>query len=434
MTVGPATDECPPSHPAGSAMTGPVPPPRVLLVSSTLDDDGGIPVCVGQLAGALADLGIDVVVSGQCTGEPAAAVRAVAGHPRVTVEAFHEPWSLAGQWRAARRMRRLVGRLAESARRERRGLVVHLHGVWVATMTAAAAAGREAGASVVVSPHGMLRREALRKSRWRKMAVWCGGLRREVAAAETLHATSPDEAEDLRALLPGCRPRLVPLGVTPPADTARRRDPAAPRRAGYLGRILPIKNLDTLLRAWQHAAPPGWRLSIDGPGTEAMVAGLRDLARRLGVGDRVDFGGAVPLAALGDHFSTLDLFILPSRSEAFALVVGEALAAGVPAIVTTAAPWEGVVARGCGWSVPPGEPELARAIAEATALDPGALAARGRAGREWVRGEYSWPRIARRHLDELYGHAAAGDDRPLLVSSTATGDAVGSFHRPPDIP
>lgn len=392
------------------------PPPRVLLVSSTLDDDGGIPVCVGQLAGALADLGVPLGIVGQCAGVPAAAVADAAGKPGVVLHETRQPWTVGGQWRAARHVRSIVRASAAAARREARRLVVHLHGVWVAPVLAAAAEATACGATLVVSPHGMLRREALEKSRVRKRFVWHGWLRRALVAADTLHVTSAAEGDDLRAILPGCRPVFVPLGVTPPAAATRHRPPGAPRRAGYLGRLLPIKNLDGLLEAWALASPKGWRLSIDGPGSPATVADLRALAKRLGIADVVDVGGSVPFDRLGEHYAALDLFVLPSRSEAFALVVGEALACGVPAVVTDAAPWGGVEGAGCGWSVPPTVPDLAAAIARGTALDAAALEAMGRRGRAWVRSEYSWSAVAGRHLSELYrwrgsapGHAGVGD-------------------------
>lgn len=378
-------------------------PPHVLLVSSTLDDDGGIPVCVGQLAGALADEGVSVEIAGQCRGKPSSAVAEAAATKRVALHPIRQPWHVIGQWRAARSMRTIVRRAAGLARRRHRRLVVHLHGVWVAPVLAAAAEAIDVGATLVVSPHGMLRREALGKSRLRKSLVWQGWLRGTLVAADTLHVTSEAEGDDLRAIVPGCRPVLVPLGVTPPDDVPSRREPGAPRRAGYLGRILPIKNLDGLLEAWARASPDGWRLSIAGPGDAATVADLRCVADRLGIGDVVDIGGSVPFDRRGEHYATLDLFILPSRSEAFALVVGEALACGVPALVTDAAPWGGVAPAGCGWSVRPTVSDLARAISRATSLDRDTLRAMGQRGHAWVRSEYSWSHVAGRHLSELYG-------------------------------
>jgi len=387
--------------------------PHVLLVSSTLDDDGGVPVCVGQLAEALAAIGVPVGIAGQHAGPIAAVVGDAARRSGITVDAIRAPWHPGGQWRAARRIGEIVRRRAAAARAEGVPLVVHLHGVWVAPVIAAGLAAVEVGARLVVSPHGMLRHEALRKSRWRKRAVWQGCLRRVMVSADVLHVTSPLEGEDLAALLPGCRPVLVPLGIVPPADAPRARAPGAARRAGYLGRILPIKNLDILLHAWKLARPAGWRLAIDGPGPAEVTASLRQLADRLGLGADVEIGGAVPMSRLGEHYAGLDLFILPSRSEAFALTVGEALACGVPTVVTTAAPWGGVVEQGCGWSVPPTVAGIAAALAGAAALPAAELEAMGRRGRAWVRADYAWEAIARRHLSRLYGAAdAAGGEAP----------------------
>ncbi len=378
------------------------PLPRVLLVSSTLDDDGGVPVCVGQLAEGLAGIGVPVGITGQHAGPLGAVIAGAGRRSGVTLDPVSAPWHPRGQWQAARRVRAVVQATAAAARAEGRSVVVHVHGVWVAPVIAAAAAAVDVGATLVVSPHGMLRHEALRKSPWRKRAVWGGWLRRLLVAADTLHVTSPLEGDELASLLPGCRPVLVPLGIVPPADAPRGRKPGAPRRAGYLGRILPIKNLDILIQAWKLVRPEGWQLAIDGPGPAEMTASLNELAGRLDIGSDVEIGGAVPMERLGEHFASLDLFVLPSRSEAFALTVGEALASGVPAVVTTAAPWGDVERMACGWSVEPTVAGLAEALSLATALPQTDLEAMGRRGRAWVRADYAWSEVARRHLSELY--------------------------------
>jgi len=64
--------------------------------------------------------------------------------------------------------------------------------------------------------------------------------------------------------------------------------------------------------------------------------------------------------------------------------------------------------RGCGWSVTPTVAGIAAALARATALPEADLGAMGRRGRAWVRADYAWEAIARRHLTRLYGVDAAG--------------------------
>jgi glycosyltransferase involved in cell wall biosynthesis len=377
-------------------------PLHILLVASTLDDDGGLPVCVAELAAALAGLGHRVEITGQYSTEIAPVIAGRAVSHGIEVTGFQRPWHLLGQLAAARGVAALVAERAATARATRGRLVVHNHGVWVPTVLAAANAAI-ARCHLVISPHGMLRAPALEKSRLKKQLVFRTLLRQQLLAAEAIQATSQVEADDLRALLPGCDPVIVPLGIVTPSATPRsRREPGAQRTAGYLGRILPIKNLEMLLHAWKTAAPDNWLLRIAGPGEPAYCSQLATLAATLGLADRVRFEPAVPHAALAEFFDRLDLFILPSKSEAFSLTVGEALAAGVPAIATTAAPWGGVVSHGCGWCVEPDQAAITQAIREATACDSATLTDMGQRGAAWVRHDYSWPAIAERHVRELY--------------------------------
>jgi glycosyltransferase involved in cell wall biosynthesis len=378
-------------------------PPHVLLVASTLDDNGGIPVCVAQLAGGLHRIGIGVEVVGQRSGALAPALQSLAAAHGVPVTAARFPWHPAGQAAAALAMRRHVIRQATEAAAAGRRFVVHSHGVWVAPVIAAVDTAVALGAGVVISPHGMLRHDAMEKSRWRKRAALTLVVRRLIATAGSLHATSADEADDLARLFPGCHPTLVPLGIDPVAPSPESARPTGrPRTAGYLGRLLPIKNLDGLLQAWAAAAPHGWRLVLAGPGEASYVDTLRGRARDLGIGAAVEFLPAVPRCAIGGFLGGLDLFVLASRSEAFSLVVGEALAAGVPVIASTAAPWEGVVSRGCGWWVAPDPTSLTGALRDATMRPVAELAEMGHRGAEWIRREYDWDHVARRHLAELY--------------------------------
>jgi len=376
---------------------------HILLVSSTLDDDGGIPVCVAQLGTALAAAHHPVEIVGQYADAVAGVVAAAGKDSDIRLHALHQPWTLTGQLVAARCVARLIASRAAACRAAGTKLVVHNHGVWVPTVLASARSAIEHGAHLVISPHGMLRAPALRKSRLKKRVVWQTLLRRQLVTANAIQATSSTEVDDLRRLLPGYEPVLVPLGIVPPTEaqepTKHSRDVCT---AGYLGRILPLKNLDVLLRAWAAVRPPRWRLRIAGPGEPSYLRELQSLVDALGIVESVSLERAVPHECLGDFFASLDLFILPSRSEAFSLTVGEALAAGVPAITTTAAPWAGVVPQGCGWCVEPDQPALELAIRQATGNRREALLTMGNRGAAWVRREYSWHNIAERHISQLY--------------------------------
>src|SRR5205823_5914523 len=107
-----------------------------------------------------------------------------------------------------------------------------------------------------------------------------------------------------------------------------------------------------------------------------------------------------------------DLFILPTLSENFGLVIAEALACGLPVITTRAAPWSDLETHRCGWWIQTGVPPLVTALTEALALSVPALHEMGLRGRRLVETHYSWPPLARQMLALyawLLGHAPKPD-------------------------
>ncbi|HVS93271.1 MAG TPA: glycosyltransferase [Mucilaginibacter sp.] len=100
-----------------------------------------------------------------------------------------------------------------------------------------------------------------------------------------------------------------------------------------VARLVPIKNLDNLLRAWKliETKNPDYKLVIIGDGPE--FEHLNYLKTNLKL-DRVVFLGAVNNTDIPTYFYNASAFILPSLSESWGLVVNEALAAGLPVLLS----------------------------------------------------------------------------------------------------
>ena len=79
-------------------------------------------------------------------------------------------------------------------------------------------------------------------------------------------------------------------------------------------------------------------------------------------------------------FSNADLFVLPTYSENFGIVVAEALAHGLPVLTTTGAPWSMLPERGCGWWVDATVEGIAEGLRQATSCDPETLVRHGYEG------------------------------------------------------
>jgi glycosyltransferase involved in cell wall biosynthesis len=117
---------------------------------------------------------------------------------------------------------------------------------------------------------------------------------------------------------------------TPRADGTHSRS----HRFLYVGRLIELKNVESLLEAFAMVSGPHDTLTIVGKGPNESR--LRATAARLGLTDRVRFGGLVPYGELPSIFAAHDTLVLPSKNEVWGLVVNEALAAGLHVVVSDA--------------------------------------------------------------------------------------------------
>lgn len=319
--------------------------------------------------------------------------------------------SAPGLWRL-----RLSSSLARAARNEARAAaVVHVHGLWLMPNVYAGQVAARAGKPLIVSPRGMLSPEALAYSRWQKAVFWRALQGPAYAGAACWHATSELEAEELRAFGIRAPIAVIPNGIDLPSLRSKERREEGVRTLLYLGRLHPKKGLDRLVEAWSAVAPerPDWRLRIVGPDEGGHRAELEACGASLRA-PRVSFEGPLYGADRDAALGEADLFVLPTRSENFGLTVAEALGAGVPAIVSTGAPWSGLETERCGWWIEQGIPPLIEALRAATAVSDAERAAMGARGREWVARDFAWPGIAEQTI-ALYRWTMGLDGRPEFV-------------------
>ncbi len=152
----------------------------------------------------------------------------------------------------------------------------------------------------------------------------------------------------LEAGVPAERVHCVPLGVDIDLFASSTRD--TPGGAGttfvFVGAASRVKGFNLLLEAFARvrAAEPSAHLLVIRPSGDAAFAG---------VPSGVTVSGPLPQAELAARFRTADCLVLPSRNESFGMVVPEALAAGLPVLVSDRVGAKDLVAEGrTGWIVP----------------------------------------------------------------------------------
>jgi len=245
------------------------------------------------------------------------------------------------------------------------------------------------------------------RRKWLKELVLMAGLRKEIAASSALHLVTRTEEMGTGPLYPKTPKIVEPNGVDlerllelKPNNVLRRRigiDDNIPILL-FLGRIHHKKGLDFLIRAAGHLArsQTEFQLIIAGPGTPQILRELQDLIQAEGLERRVHFTGMMDAEDKLQALSAADIFVLPSRHENFGVSVAEAMAAGVPVIVSDqVALCHEVIASSAGSVVPLNAPHLAEAIRIMLGSSEERARA-GRAGRAFAAEHFSWDSIAAR--------------------------------------
>lgn len=275
--------------------------------------------------------------------------------------------------------------------------LIHSNGLWVMASHWAARAARRWNTPLVIQPHGMLAPWALEHKGRKKRIAMVLYQRRDLETAKVLIATSTVEYENIRRL--GFRQpiAIIPNGVkiNPSVSVnAKSEGKHDFRTVLFLSRIHPVKGVLNLVEAWSLLAPANWRLRIAGPDEGGHLAEVMSMVQRSGIAETIEYVGTVDGNQKEALYRDADVFVLPSFTENFGVVVAEALSYGLPVITTKGAPWADLETYRCGWWVDIGVEPLVAALRNAMALDDAELLAMGERGKAYVQ-RYNWTDIAR---------------------------------------
>jgi glycosyltransferase involved in cell wall biosynthesis len=225
--------------------------------------------------------------------------------------------------------------------------------------------GRTAARPVVLAPRGEFAWPSLRIKYPKKLAFMLGARMAGMFRDVTWHAANEVEAAEIRRTM-GVRPASIAVAIDLPTLRPEPTQPVAPPapipgnplRVVFLSRISPEKNLEFALEVLKNVAAPV-HFDIVGPLDhpdywKSCVSQIERLppnviARHVGSVDPRDV-----VATLAGY----DLMFFPSGAESYGHVIAEALAAGLPVLISNSTPWRGLEERGVGWDLPLDRPEL----------------------------------------------------------------------------
>ena len=283
--------------------------------------------------------------------------------------------------------------------------IVHLHGIWSMALHRCAVVCRRLGLKYVIAPRGMLEPWSLQQKWLKKRIARFLYQDKDLKCAAALHATADSEAEQFRRL--GFKNPIIisPNGVNVPVKFEPRNTPNTRKRVLFVSRMHPKKGVMELVEAWGQVVSGGvgeWRswnvelvYTVSGELEKEYEAKVKARVNELGLQDQFIFTGALNDDEKWKAYGRADLFVLPTYSENFGIVVAEALWAGVPVITTKGTPWQELEGRNCGWWIDTGVEPLAEALKQSLGVSRQSLAEMGERGRRLVEEKYTWDAVVK---------------------------------------
>jgi glycosyltransferase involved in cell wall biosynthesis len=281
--------------------------------------------------------------------------------------------------------------------------LLHLHVPFTAPFRAGASAARAAGCPYVATPHGVLDPWSLSQKAWKKKPYLRILERGILAGAATLHVTAALEQRFVNAMCLGPVVQCLPLAVPLPPTTLRAPRLAGRARVLCIARLHPVKALPVLFAALARLRSEGQDVFLDlaGQGDADYVAKLRQQAQSLGLDECIAWHGHVDAVQKERLYAAADCFALLSHHENFGLAAAEAMAVGVPVVVSDQVGLSpDVLAFQAGCVVPAGD-DMAAAKALRRLMEPTESAHAGARARQLVQQCYDEAAFAE-GLIEMY--------------------------------
>jgi glycosyltransferase involved in cell wall biosynthesis len=389
---------------------------KVLHVIGDLAPESGGPAkACFEMARAVARRGHEVAIYTTDFGQSAGGLPGAGGallRDGVQLRFFplQRPRLWLASWPMAAALRRDLGRFD----------ILHLHSLHLFHDWVAGDLARRYGLPYLVRPHGSLDPYIWRRRRLKKAVFDRLFQDRVLRNAAAIHFTAEEEMRLAAPFIHGAPGVVIPNGLDledyaslPPPGTFRRRHPeiGSRRIVLFLGRLNFKKGLDLLVEAFARLAPrrADLHLVLAGP-DGGFLAETTALVKAQGIAARTTFTGMLTGADKLAAFADAAVFVLPSYSENFGIAVIEAMACGLPVLISDRVNiWREVVEAGAGRAAPCEAEALSLTLESMLAGDE-SLRRMGEAGRDAVGRRFACPRLAAR-LESVYADLIAG--RPI---------------------
>jgi glycosyltransferase involved in cell wall biosynthesis len=216
--------------------------------------------------------------------------------------------------------------------------LVHIHGIFNFPSVSAGIVCYKHRIPYIITLHGMANEWGMKTKKYRKLISFLLFERNLIKNAQAIHLTSIEEHNDFKNLKISSKTVTIPIPVKSLNSSNnkilnKKHSRSASKTVIFIGRIHPIKNLESLIYAIYDERLSNFTLLICGDGDINYIKKLKQLAKKLGLEARVIWHGFINEDKKLSLLQSSDLLALPSFSESFGISAIEALSAGLPLVL-----------------------------------------------------------------------------------------------------
>lgn len=372
---------------------------RVLHVAASLSPEWGGPVKVIQgLTESLVKRGVEISIFAPSKNQQEAIIPEGVNVRLFPESIFTKIWRN-HSFHLSKTLRKEAGRFD----------IMHIHEIWHHSHFAAYRIAKSLGIPFIVTIHGALEPWGLNFKKFKKKVYSSLIQRRILEQASALHAITTREVESIKNFKINNKIVVIENGIDlnefqnlPPKQKLVEHFPELRDKEIllFLGRLHINKGLDILIRAFSRVVEkhPNARLLLVGPDENGYKEHIVRLIREENITEKVIFTGLLVGEKKHSALSGADLFVLPSYSEGFSISILEAMASGLPVIITKPCNFPEVEEQNAGIVINPNVSELEDAMSKLLA-NTEIRQNMGKNGKKLIMDKYNWGTISDKMLN-----------------------------------
>lgn len=299
--------------------------------------------------------------------------------------------------------------------------ILHQHGLWMPISLFSKKLKKKTNILKIVQPHGFLMPYSRNISKVKKDFIFSLYERSNIESSDMLVACAKEEAKVLRKLFPKKDISIIPNGIPDEFFNTENKTKIFKRkkRMLFLSQIIPVKGIERIIKSIKEIGVNeflDWEFLIAGYEDVNYKSILEKMVSDFELKELVKFIGPMFDLDKIKIFDNVDVFLLPSYSENFGIVVAEALSRGLPVLTTKGTPWKELETNNCGFWVDNSDLGIKNGILQILECSEYELKEMGIKGKKLISEKYLWSKCSQKTI-EIYKWILNGGQKPSFINN-----------------